>query len=75
MEHLLTPGADVPWVAPDGTRWLYFAQFSEWIGWQPGEGGVWSRTIAEFCASYPEAPSAPARTSLGLRRVGGPHAT
>lgn len=49
-------GVDVPWVASDGTRWLYFAQFKEWTGWQPGEDGVWSRTVAEFRADYPEAP-------------------
>jgi hypothetical protein len=68
MEHLLSPGVDVPWVASDGTCWLYFAQFSEWTGWQPGEPGVWSRTIAEFRASYPEAPPEGRRISL-LRRI------
>ena len=47
---------DVPWVASDGTRWLYSAQFNEWTGWLPGENGVWFRTVAEFRANYPEAP-------------------
>jgi len=52
----MTDVMDVPWVASDGTRWLYSAHFNEWTGWLPGEDGVWIIPVAEFRASYPEAP-------------------
>ena len=43
---------DVPWEAPNGTRWLHFPGLGEWTGWQPGEDGVWSLTEEEFAQAY-----------------------
>lgn len=46
-----------PWVASDGTHWLYFPQYGEWHGWEPGEEGLFMMTIPEFRRTYPEAPA------------------
>ena len=45
-----------PWVAPDGSCWLWFPVLDEWTGWMPGEDGVWNLPEAEFRKLYPEAP-------------------
>jgi hypothetical protein len=44
------------WDAPDGTRWMYFRQYGQWHGWQPGEDGLWIYTPDRFRRSYPDAP-------------------
>ena len=49
--------AEEPWIAGDGTRWLYFAQFGEWHGWVPGEDGLFVYPLVEFRAVYPDAPN------------------
>lgn len=46
---------DEPWQAPDGTRWLHFAKWGEWHGWEPGEDGLFVMTEEEFRHFYPEA--------------------
>jgi len=45
-----------PWEAPDGTRWLWFPQYGEWHGWEPGEDGLWLLAADEFAALYPKGP-------------------
>jgi hypothetical protein len=49
---------DEPWVAGDGTNWLYFPQFREWHGWEPyeEEKGLYVYGVAEFRRWYPDAP-------------------
>jgi hypothetical protein len=49
-------GLDVPWEAPDGTRWFYYPPTAEWNGWVPGEGGTWTWEVSRFRRLYPEAP-------------------
>ena len=45
------------WEAPDGTRWLLAKDKAGpfWVGWQPGEEGMWMVDVKEFNRMYPEA--------------------
>jgi hypothetical protein len=47
---------DQPWVAGDGTHWLWFPVFGEWYGWMPGEAGLWCYPDEEFRRIY-DAPA------------------
>jgi hypothetical protein len=49
-------GEQGPWQASDGTQWLWFQQYDEWLGWMPGEDGLWTRSREEFRNEYPDAP-------------------
>jgi len=45
--------SDTPWVAPDGTEWVFSPGLDVWGGWKRGDDAVQTATPAQFADRYP----------------------